>query len=117
MSEVGEPVVKLTASATERLQEMLDKDRQNAGKHLRVYVEAGGCSGMKYGMVFDERRDGDLTAGQGGVSVLVDAFSAKYLRGSTLDYSDDLSGGGFKLTNPNARESCGCGSSFAAGSE
>ena len=53
---------------------------ENAGKFLRVYVEQGGCSGMQYGMMFDEKRDGDLTSEQDGISVLVDAFSAKYVR-------------------------------------
>jgi len=86
----------------------------NAGKLLRVYVEQGGCSGMQYGMVFDERRDGDLTCEQNGVTVLVDAFSAQYLRGSRVDFSDALTGGGFKLVNPNAKQSCGCGKSFQA---
>ena len=84
----------------------------NAGKTLRVYVEQGGCSGMQYSLVFDEQREGDTTAEAGGATVLVDAFSAQYLRGSVVDFSDSLSSGGFKITNPNAQESCGCGKSF-----
>jgi len=84
----------------------------NAGKHLRVYVEQGGCSGMQYGLVFDQQRDGDIASESDGVTVLVDAFSAKYLRGGIVDFSDTLTGGGFKFTNPNARHSCGCGKSF-----
>ena len=87
---------------------------ENAGKSLRVYVEQGGCSGMQYGMVFDEPRDGDLTGGKLGVSVYVDAISAQYLRGTVIDFSDDLTSGGFKIINPNAKESCGCGKSFSA---
>ena len=86
----------------------------NAGKFLRVYVEQGGCSGMQYGLVFDERRDGDSVCEQNGITVLVDAFSAQYLRGTRVDFSDALTGGGFKLVNPNARQSCGCGKSFQA---
>jgi iron-sulfur cluster assembly accessory protein len=86
----------------------------NAGKFLRVYVEQGGCSGMQYGMVFDEKRDGDAVCEQNGVTVLVDAFSAQYLRGTRVDFSDALTGGGFKLVNPNAKQSCGCGKSFQA---
>jgi iron-sulfur cluster assembly protein/iron-sulfur cluster insertion protein len=112
MSDANEPVIALSANAAEHLQEMLRQDQQNAGKHLRVYVEAGGCSGMQYGMVFDEKREGDLSTEQFGVSVLVDGVSAKHLRGATLDYSDALNDGGFKLSNPNARQSCGCGKSF-----
>src|SRR5215510_6615157 len=86
----------------------------NAGKFLRVYVEQGGCSGMQYGLVFDEKRDGDSVCEQNGVTVLVDAFSAQYLRGTRVDFSDALTGGGFKLVNPNAKQSCGCGKSFQA---
>ena len=67
---------------------------------------------MQYGLVFDEFRDGDETAQTNGVTVLVDAFSAKYVRGSVVDFSDDLTSGGFKITNPNAQENCGCGKSF-----
>jgi iron-sulfur cluster assembly accessory protein len=69
---------------------------------------------MQYGMVFDEPRDGDAISEQAGVTVLVDAFSAKYLRGTQVDFSDALTGGGFKVVNPNARQSCGCGKSFQA---
>ena len=87
---------------------------ENAGKSYRVYVEQGGCSGMQYGMVFDEKRDGDVASEQHGVEVLVDPISAQYLRGTVVDFSDALTAGGFKITNPNARESCGCGKSFTA---
>ena len=86
----------------------------NAGKFLRVYVEQGGCSGMQYGLVFDEKRDGDLVCEQNGVAVIVDAFSAPYLRGTSVDFSDELTGGGFKLINPNEKQSFGCGKSFQA---
>jgi len=107
-----EALINLTTSAAEEVRVMLAKP-ENAGKFLRVYVEQGGCSGMQYGLVFDEKRDGDLTTGQ-GVSVLVDPFSAKYIQGAVVDFSDALTGGGFKISNPNARQSCGCGKSFTA---
>ena len=106
----NEAVINLTARAAEEVRVLLAKP-ENAGKFLRVYVEQGGCSGMQHGLVFDEKRDGDLTVGQ-GVSVLVDPFSAKYVRGAVVDFSDELTGGGFKISNPNARQSCGCGKSF-----
>jgi iron-sulfur cluster assembly protein/iron-sulfur cluster insertion protein len=77
-------------------------------------VEAGGCSGMQYGMVFDERRPDDLGAEFHGVGVVVDPFSANYMRGSVIDFSDALTGGGFKINNPNAHSNCGCGKSFSA---
>jgi iron-sulfur cluster assembly accessory protein len=113
MAEVisTESVIALTASAAEEIKSMLAKP-ENGGKAFRVYVEQGGCSGMQYGMVFDEKRDGDSVAEQHGVTTLVDAFSAKYVRGALVDFSDALTGGGFKISNPNAHQSCGCGKSF-----
>lgn len=105
--------VNLTESAARQIQEML-KSPENAGKFLRVYVEGGGCSGLQYGMVFDEKRADDTTADYFGVSVLVDPFSANYLAGASIDFSDALTGGGFKISNPNAKQSCGCGKSFEA---
>lgn len=106
-----QPVIQLTASAAAEIKGLQQKP-ENAAKHLRIYVEQGGCSGMQYGMTFDERRDGDNATEMHGVTVLVDGFSAGYLQGTVIDFSDALTGGGFKLTNPNARHSCGCGKSF-----
>ena len=106
--------VNLTENAANEIKTMLAKQGENAGKALRVYIEAGGCSGMQYGMVFDEKRADDLASEFYGVSVLVDPFSANYLRGSIVDFVDSLNGGGFKISNPNARQSCGCGKSFEA---
>lgn len=114
MSEtIQSPVVKLTDSAANQVRTMVESG-ENKGKALRVYVEAGGCSGMQYGMVFDQKRDDDHVADFNGVSVLVDTFSANYLRGAVVDFSDALTGGGFKISNPNASQSCGCGKSFEA---
>ena len=83
-----------------------------AGKPLRVYVEKGGCSGMQYSMTFDEVREGDVVAECDGVNVVVDSFSIDFLKGAVVDHSDDLTGGGFKIRNPNAAHTCGCGRSF-----
>ena len=115
MSEIAtaETVVSLTENAMDEVKSLLAKT-ENTGKNLRLYIEPGGCSGMQYGMVFDEKRDGDLTADQHGVTVLVDPFSAQYLRGTVVDFSAALTGGGFKISNPNAKQSCGCGKSFEA---
>jgi iron-sulfur cluster assembly protein len=107
-------VVTITESAAQQIAAMLASDGENAGKSLRVFVEAGGCSGMQYGMVFDERRPDDLGGEFHGVGVVVDPFSANYMRGSVIDFSDALTGGGFKINNPNAHSSCGCGKSFSA---
>ena len=112
-STAPETVIRLTENAAGEVKSMLQKP-ENTGKHLRVYVEKGGCSGMQYSMVFDEKRPDDSAVEMHGVSVLVDPFSAKYLRGTVVDFSDALTGGGFKISNPNARESCGCGKSFTA---
>jgi iron-sulfur cluster assembly accessory protein len=108
-----ENVVTLTASAVNEVKSLLTKP-ENAGKHMRYYVEQGGCSGMQYGMTFDKPRDGDLVSQHDGVTVLVDAISADFLRGTVVDFSDALTAGGFKISNPNAKESCGCGKSFNA---
>ena len=106
-------VVTITENAAQQIKGMLTAP-ENAGKNLRVYVEGGGCSGLQYGMVFDEQRADDVSADFHGVSVLVDPFSAGYLRGAVVDFSDALTGGGFKISNPNAHSSCGCGKSFEA---
>jgi iron-sulfur cluster assembly accessory protein len=106
--------VSLTEAAAAHIRSMQAEQPENAGKILRVYVEGGGCSGMQYGMVFDEKRENDVKAEFFGVPVLVDSVSAGYLEGSVIDYSDALTGGGFKITNPKAKGSCGCGKSFEA---
>ena len=113
MSEVAttEANVSLTPNAVDEVKSLLTKP-ENTGKNLRLYIEQGGCSGMQYGMVFDEKRDGDLVAEDNGVSVLIDPVSLNSLRGAVVDFSDSLTAGGFKITNPNARQSCGCGKSF-----
>jgi iron-sulfur cluster assembly accessory protein len=113
VSTTTEPVVQLTPSAAGEIQALLQKS-ENIGKVFRVYVEQGGCSGMQYSMTFDEQRTDDLSSQAHGVQVLVDPFSAQYLRGAVVDFSDSLTSGGFKISNPNARQSCGCGKSFTA---
>ena len=108
-----ESVVGLTVRAAAECKSLLALP-ENTGKNFRVYVEQGGCSGMQYGMVFDEKRDGDFCAEQHDVAILVDPISAQYLRGTVVDFSEELVGGGFKISNPNAKQSCGCGKSFEA---
>ena len=95
------------------MREMLQQP-ENACKALRVYVEDGGCSGMQYGLVFDQKRDDDLISDSFGLEVLVDRFSADYLNGAVVDYVDSLNNGGFKISNPKASHTCGCGRSFEA---
>jgi len=112
-SSTSTPIITLTQNAAEEIKSALAQP-ENSGKTLRIYVEQGGCSGMQYSMTFDEKRPDDFAAEMHGVSVVVDPFSAKYLSGTVVDFSDALTGGGFKLSNPNARHSCGCGKSFEA---
>jgi iron-sulfur cluster insertion protein len=113
VTTTNETIVHLTPSAGEEVKSLLGKP-ENAGKTLRVYVEQGGCSGMQYAMTFDEERPDDAKAVTHDVSVLVDPFSLQYIRGAVVDFSDSLTGGGFKISNPNAKLSCGCGKSFTA---
>lgn len=82
---------------------------------LRVFVAGGGCSGMQYGMALEaEARDYDHVIEKDGVKIFIDPTSMMYLEGATIDYVDSIMGGGFKIENPNAVTSCGCGSSFKA---
>jgi len=88
------------------------------GKLLRLYVQGGGCSGFEYGFKFDERKEGDYVIPQGhgeeSIEVLVDPFSLPFLQSCTVDYYEDFAGSGFKVSNPNATGTCGCGHSFSA---
>jgi iron-sulfur cluster assembly accessory protein len=113
-TDTAEPIISLTEAAAREIEAMTQRDPTNAGKPLRLFVEAGGCSGLQYGMIFDEVRAGDRQHQVRGVQVVVDEFSANYLNGAVVEYSDALTGGGFKISNPNARQSCGCGRSFEA---
>jgi len=114
VSSPTEEIVKLTETAAAQVKEMLASEENSDGKGLRLFIESGGCSGLQYGMIFDQHRDGDFTVEYQGVPVMVDNVSAEYLRGAIVDYSDALTGGGFKISNPRAKSSCGCGKSFEA---
>lgn len=110
-------MITVTDSAVKQLQILVREQADGAHKGLRIFVEAGGCAGMQYGMALDHAKEGDEVIDREGVQVYIDAFSAKYLHGATVDFSDDLAGAGFRIRNPNASRSCGCGTSFEAGSE
>jgi iron-sulfur cluster assembly accessory protein len=107
-------MIIVTESAVKQLQTILAEEPEAGGKGLRVFVEHGGCAGLQYGMTLDERKDGDEVVEREGVQVLVDGESGKYLEGATLDFADGLTGAGFRIQNPNAVRSCGCGTSFEA---
>ena len=104
--------ITLTPPAVQAVRGLLEK-RNLEGHALRVFVSGGGCSGFQYGMALEGNiRAQDITAEFEGVKVVVDEISIDYLRGATVDYVEDVMGSGFKIENPNAISSCGCGSSF-----
>lgn len=104
--------ITITPAAASAVRELLEK-RQLDGYALRVFVSGGGCSGYQYGMALEGNiRDTDHVYELHDVKVVVDEISIDYLMGATVDYVDELMGSGFKIENPNAVASCGCGSSF-----
>jgi len=107
-------MIHVTPSAVEQLKVLLKERPSEAQKGLRVQIAKGGCSGLQYEMALDQKRDHDAVIEQDGVQFLVDAESAAYLEGATLDFHDGLTGAGFHIVNPNAARTCGCGSSFEA---
>lgn len=113
MPEVTEKVIQLTPSAIREVKRLIEVQNK-AGVSLRVGVKGGGCSGMTYTMSFqDELTPHDQVFEVDGLRVVVDAKSALYLRGTVLDFVDTLEESGFKFINPNARQKCGCGTSFS----
>ncbi len=107
------PIVELTEKAVGELKVYLEKQGKPSAA-LRIFVTAGGCSGLSYGMVVDDKfTDDDYVIDVGGAKVVVDRSSAPFIAGSTVDYhSEKLMGGGFVVNNPNAVSTCGCGESF-----
>jgi iron-sulfur cluster insertion protein len=102
-----------TAAAAGKVRELIAEEG-NPGLKLRVYISGGGCSGFQYGFTFDEERaDDDLAVDRDGVTLLVDPLSLQYLAGAEIDYAESLTGSQFVIRNPNAKTTCGCGSSFA----
>jgi iron-sulfur cluster assembly accessory protein len=110
-------MITVTDAAFRRLHDLVTENPEYRDKGLRIFVETGGCAGMQYGMEFDDAKQGDRRIEQDGVEVLIDAYSADFLTGATVDYLDNLTGAGFKITNPNVARSCGCGSSFEVSRE
>lgn len=114
VSDVQTHSITLTPSAAARVRSLLT-ERNLPDYALRVFVSGGGCSGLQYGMALEGQvRQDDLRFRAGDVDVVIDPMSIGYLGGATIDYVDDLMGGGFKVDNPNAVASCGCGHSFRA---
>ena len=108
-------MIEVTPAAAEQIKRLLSEDGKLETHGLRMKVIGGGCSGLQYQLSFDDMvRDIDAEIEEGGVRVIVDEKSALYLVGSTLDFVDTLQESGFKIENPNASNTCGCGQSFAA---
>ena len=107
----NEKLVRVTLAAAQKLVQLMDREGQ--GNFLRIRITGGGCNGLSYKMKFVEQgKAGDIGVLSEGIGLLVDSKTALYLRGTTLEFSDKLVGGGFKFSNPNAKASCSCGESF-----
>lgn len=118
-TSVNTELISMSDSALGQLRELISQ-QENASPALglRVFVYPGGCSGMSYGMAFeDQPADDDFTIDVQGVKLYVDEMSAQYVGGAQIDYEDSLMGGGFRILNPNAVRSCGCGHSFDTGAD
>ncbi|WP_312544384.1 iron-sulfur cluster insertion protein ErpA [Pantoea eucalypti] len=105
--------LQFTDAAATKVKNLI-ADEENPALKLRVYITGGGCSGFQYGFTFDDQlNDGDMTIEKQGVSLVVDPMSLQYLVGGSVDYTEGLEGSRFIVTNPNAKTTCGCGSSFS----
>jgi len=110
---MANPII-FTDSAAAKVGELIAEEG-NDNLKLRVYVSGGGCSGFQYGFTFDEEiNEDDTSIVNGGVTVLIDSMSIQYLAGAEVDYKEDVSGAQFVIRNPNAKTTCGCGSSFSS---
>tara|TARA_B100000029_G_scaffold133489_1_gene127555 strand:- start:3728 stop:4090 length:363 start_codon:yes stop_codon:yes gene_type:complete len=106
-------VLVFTESAAVKVKELIEEEK-NPKLNLRVFITGGGCSGFQYGFTFDEKiQDGDSEISKCGVKLIVDPMSVQYLRGAKIDYQEGLEGAQFIIKNPNAKTTCGCGSSFS----
>src|SRR3954447_20561346 len=106
-------VVTLTAKAAVKVRALMAGEPAGEAEVLRIAIQGGGCSGFEYALGFDRgAQEGDHELEFHGVKVVVDPFSAPYLKGSTIDFLETLQESGFKIDNPNVSSACGCGSSF-----
>ncbi len=112
-ADVAALPLQFTDAAAKKVKNLI-ADEENPALKLRVYITGGGCSGFQYGFTFDDQlNDGDMTIEKQGVSLVVDPMSLQYLVGGSVDYTEGLEGSRFIVTNPNAKTTCGCGSSFS----
>ena len=112
LTALDQPLVFHDAAA-HKVRELIAEEN-NPELKLRVYISGGGCSGFQYGFTFDEQRaEDDLALVKDGVMLIVDPLSLQYLMGAEIDYTENLHGAQFVIRNPNAKSTCGCGSSFS----
>ncbi len=113
VAEMPSPL-NFTDSAARKVKELIQEEN-NPGLMLRVFVSGGGCSGFQYGFTFDENvTEGDTKVTKNDVTLLIDPMSFQYLAGAEIDFQEGLDGAQFVIKNPNAKTTCGCGSSFSA---
>jgi iron-sulfur cluster assembly accessory protein len=107
-------MINVSETAASKISELLVEE-QKAGGGLRVFVQGGGCSGFQYGMMIEENGQGagDQVFESHGIKLFVDPISVQYLQNAEVDFVDSITGGGFTIKNPNAKSTCGCGSSFS----
>ena len=107
-------MINISETAASKISELLAEE-QKAGGGLRVFVQGGGCSGFQYGMMIEEngQGSGDQAFESHGVKLFVDPISVQYLKNAEVDFIETITGGGFTIKNPNAKSTCGCGSSFS----
>ncbi|MFQ3577567.1 MAG: iron-sulfur cluster assembly accessory protein [Verrucomicrobiia bacterium] len=111
---MNDPLITLSDNAVAQLKELIRERAQTPGEGLRISVDKGGCSGLQYQMTVATRQPGDLLIGSAEAPVFVAADSVEVLRGCAIDYDHSLTSAGFKIRNPNAVRTCGCGTSFEA---
>lgn len=115
--KVDNKALEVTPAAVATIRNLLEQ-RQIPNHHLRVFVAGGGCSGLQYGMAFEETpENADTLIEMDGVRLIIDPTSLGYLYGATIDFVDSLMGGGFRIDNPNSAGGCGCGKSFKSKDE
>lgn len=113
MSVQNTESINFTNAASLKVKELIEEEKDNS-LNLRVYITGGGCSGFQYAFAFDNKiKEDDITFTKNSVCLVVDSISFQYLVGADVDYKDDIDGSYFVIRNPNAKTTCGCGSSFS----
>ncbi|MEZ4703833.1 MAG: iron-sulfur cluster insertion protein ErpA [Bdellovibrionota bacterium] len=105
--------IELTEKASQKILDFSKTPEAQGKAGLRIYVQGGGCAGFEYGFSFDQEQEGDSVVESSGITLLIDPYSAPFIKSSIVDYYEDFRGAGFSVKNPNAKSTCGCGLSFS----